>query len=123
MGNTRNRLHNITNPYQGQAKKVLCVCSAGLLRSPTAAVVLQREYGFNTRAVGLTKEYALISVDDVLLKWADEVVVMESWMYQELESNPNIDKLICLSIPDRFAYMDSKLQTMIKEAYERETNG
>ncbi len=36
----RNRWGNIDNPYQGSAKKVLCVCSAGMLRSPTAANVL-----------------------------------------------------------------------------------
>lgn len=118
-----NRLHNITNPNQGLSKKVLCLCSAGLLRSPTAAVVLQREYGFNTRAAGLAEEYALIPVDDILLCWADEVIVMESWMYQELETNPKVKKLICLSVPDNYSYMDPELQTLIKEAYERETNG
>lgn len=118
-----NRLHNVNNPNQGPAKKVLCLCSAGLLRSPTAAVVLQREYGFNTRAAGLAREYALIPVDEVLIEWADEVVVMENWMHKELETNRCINKLICLSIPDKYPYMDPVLQTLIKEAYERETNG
>ena len=57
----RNRLHNATNPYQGSYKKVLCVCSAGMLRAPTAAVVLSRPpYDFNTRAVGTDLGTALI---------------------------------------------------------------
>ena len=69
-----NRLFNCSNPYQGKAKKVLCVCSAELLRSPTAAVILQQEYGYNTRAVGVEDSFALIPIDDVLIEWADEIV-------------------------------------------------
>lgn len=118
----RNRFHNITNPYQGESKRVLCVCSAGLLRSPTAANVLHKEFGFNTRAAGINHEYALIPLDDVLLEWADEVVVMEPWMYHQLETNQSVKKLLCLSIPDKFAYMDPELQSMILTSYKVETN-
>ena len=64
-----NRLANTHNHYQGDAKRVLCVCSAGLLRSPTAAFVLSQEpFGFNTRAAGIAEDFALIVVDDVLLE-------------------------------------------------------
>ena len=50
-----NRIANSTNPFQKDYKRVLCVCSAGLLRSPTAAYVLsQAPYNYNTRAAGLT---------------------------------------------------------------------
>ena len=70
-----NALWNCKNPYQGDYKKILCVCSAGLLRSPTIAYVLG-EMGFNTRAAGIY-DYALISVDDVLLDWADVIVTAE----------------------------------------------
>ena len=70
-----NRLANSSNRWQGKYKRVLCICSAGLLRSPTAAFVLSQEpYNYNTRAAGLTKEFALIPVDEVLLNWAQEVV-------------------------------------------------
>jgi predicted protein tyrosine phosphatase len=73
-----NRLGNCTNPYQGNTKKVLCVCSAGLLRSPTAAVVLSQEpFNYNTRAAGISTDYALVQVDDVLVTWADEIVCMD----------------------------------------------
>ncbi len=42
------------NPYQGKYKRVLCVCSAGVLRSATTAVVLSKEpFNFNTRSAGL----------------------------------------------------------------------
>ncbi len=114
---TMNRLHNSTNPYQGAAKKVLCLCSAGLLRSPTAAVVLQRKFGFNTRAAGVSKEYALIEMDDVLLSWADEIVAVEQSVADKVPENFR-DKLTILNVPDMFGYMNPELQRIILEQYE-----
>ncbi len=76
-----NRLANVANPYQGSRKRVLAVCSAGLLRSPTIAWILSNPpFDFNTRACGITKEYALIPLDDALITWADEIVVVEEYM-------------------------------------------
>lgn len=113
---TRNRLHNCTNPYQGEAKRVLCLCSAGLLRSPTTAVVLQREFGHNTRAAGVSKDYALIEMDDVLLTWADEVVAVEPSV-AECVPEKFKDKLTILNIPDNFGYMNPELQQIILDQY------
>lgn len=77
MSVARNRLANVGNKFQGKRKKVLCVCSAGLLRSPTAAWILSNEpFNFNTRAVGSVKDYALIPLDAAHVAWADEFVVM-----------------------------------------------
>lgn len=116
-----NRIGNARNPYQGDFKKVLCVCSAGLLRSPTAAFVLANEFGCNTRAAGLSAEYALIPVDDVLLSWADEVVCMSDEQAEivdrklvELRSGADV---ISLNIPDNFAYRNPALVELIREAY------
>jgi predicted protein tyrosine phosphatase len=113
-----NRLANAGNEYQGTYKKVLCVCSAGLLRSPTTAFVLsQSPYNFNTRACGLTAEYALIPLDDVLLKWADEIVCMDA--NQQIQLKKMTDKPgHNLSIPDRFKYRDPELMDLIKERYK-----
>lgn len=75
-----NRKWNSHNEYQGKHKRVLCVCSAGLLRSPTAAWVLSNPpYNFNTRAAGIDVGHALIPVDDVLIEWADEIVCMDEY--------------------------------------------
>lgn len=80
-----NRLANSSNIYQGKFKRVLCVCSAGLLRSPTAAFVLSQEpYNYNTRAAGLIKEFALVPVDEVLIRWADEIVCMSNEQAEQL---------------------------------------
>jgi len=118
----RNRIHNCGNPYQGQYKKVLCVCSAGLLRSPTAANVIHKEFGYNTRAAGITPDYALVPIDEVLLTWADEIVCMEDWqrnqlqtLIEEFDLNTPIN---CLNVPDEFAFMDPKLQELILTAYK-----
>lgn len=112
-----NRLANVGNRFQGSSKRVLCVCSAGLLRSPTAAVVLsQKPFSFNTRAAGLYEEFALVPVDEVLIEWADEIVCMETdheKILQKMTDKP----IRCLKIPDRFFYMDEELVEMIKQRY------
>lgn len=114
-----NRLANAQNPYQGDHHRVLCVCSAGLLRSPTAAVVLsQPPFNFNTRAAGLAKDYALIVVDEVLLEWADEVVCMSDDQEEELRER-TLKPITCLNVPDRFEYRDQGLVNLIVEEYTR----
>lgn len=114
-----NVLANAKNPYQGDYKKVLCVCSAGLLRSPTAALVLSQEpYNFNTRAAGIEPEYALVPVTDILLHWADEVVCMEEWQKDRL-AKMTTKPIKCLNVPDNFQYRDDVLQQFIKDAYAK----
>lgn len=119
-----NRLGNVTNKFQTDAKKVLCLCSAGLLRSPTVANVLHQEHGYNTRAAGVTEEYALIPVDDVLLQWADEVVCVERAVFVTLANrfdmnnkHMNNKRVVVLDIPDMFAWNDPALRELIKEQY------
>jgi predicted protein tyrosine phosphatase len=119
-------MYNCKNPYQGKAKKVLCVCSAGLLRSPTAAVLLAKEYGYNTRSAGIDSGHALIPVDNVLIHWADEIVCMNEQQaylikcdikHGDLQDKP----IIVLNVPDNFGYMDPKLQELILASYKEKT--
>ena len=112
----RNRIWNIRNPFQGDYKKVLCVCSAGMLRSPTAAVVLAKKYNFNTRAVGLETSHALIPLDQVLLEWADETVCMDE-LQEHLLKSYGAKNVLNLEIPDQFDYMNSELVRLIEERY------
>lgn len=119
---TRNRLGNCKNPYQGDSKRVLTVCSAGLLRSPTAAHVLAQEYGYNTRSCGISEEFALIRLDLVLLHWADELVFMERSQLKAATMrfpDEQIDsRAVVLDIPDNFSYMDEDLQRLVRERYD-----
>ena len=107
---TRNRLSNVNNPYQSSRKKVLAVCSAGLLRSPTIAFILSNEpFGFNTRACGISSEYALIKIDDALILWADEIVVVEEAMKTSI-LNFNSEAIVhVLETPDQYEYRAEKL--------------
>lgn len=119
-----NRLGNCQNKYQNAAqhKRVVCVCSAGLLRSPTAAVVLsQAPWNYNTRAVGIVPEFALVPLDEVLLNWADEFVCMteeQSLAVECMLSNAGLKTpIVCLHIPDNFPYRDPELMALITERY------
>ena len=121
-----NRLGNATNLHQGKYKKVLCVCSAGLLRSPTAAVVLsQPPFNFNTRAAGVSGDYALVELDQVLLTWADEIVCMEKWHETEIRAKLQdftlAKPIIVLSVPDDYPYRAPELMKAIKDSYEEQT--
>lgn len=113
-----NRLANSSNRYQGKYRRVLCVCSAGLLRSPTAAWVLSNPpFNFNTRAAGLDSEFALIPVDDVLLRWADEIVCMTKSQEDELKRLVPEKDVTNLDIPDEFEYRDEELVRLVREKY------
>jgi predicted protein tyrosine phosphatase len=113
-----NRLGNVSNRFQGKYKKVLCVCSAGLLRSPTIAYVLSGDpYNCNVRAAGIYTEYALVPVDEVLLSWADEVVCAEydhaNMVREMLEKYSIAVPVTVLEVPDRFSFRQPELQTAI----------
>jgi predicted protein tyrosine phosphatase len=120
-----NRLYNSKNPNQGMQKRVLCLCSAGLLRSPTVAWVLGNPpYDYNTRAAGVNLEYALIPVDQYLLCWADEVVCVEPSIRDQLVeycAREEIDltgtPVVVLDIEDLHARRSKRLVQMVEEQY------
>lgn len=119
---TRNQLFNIHNTAQGETKKILTVCSAGLLRSATLQNFLIKEYGYNVRNCGTNEEYALIPISEALLKWADEVIFVNkdnyNQVYQHLKDFDVLDKCHTLDIPDRFMFNDPELLKICKEQYE-----
>lgn len=119
----RNQLANVGNPFQGKAKKVLCICSAGLLRSPTLANVLHRQFGFNTRAVGSCQEYALIPISQALIWWADEIVFVSQENFDDLDDLERQEiedvgvKVTVLGVHDDFDWNDPELQALLLEEY------
>lgn len=132
MSVSRNRLANTQNGYQGPRKRVLVVCSAGLLRSPTAAWILSNEpFGYNTRAVGASQEYALIPMDEAHVLWADEILCMsaeQSLLAKQLLNNVNPDSITpihTLDVPDNYGFRDPELVNimtkMFMKMYNRET--
>lgn len=121
-----NQLANVHNRYQGAYKKVLFVCSAGLLRSATAAHVFSAEpYNFNTRTAGVALEYALNPVNEAMFEWADHVFLMEQEHYDTLEHSFGSEfmddykaKMTVLDIPDHFEYRNPKLIKLLKTKVE-----
>ena len=116
-----------SNSFQGDYKRVLTVCSANMLRSPTMAHVLSADpYNFNTRSAG-TEPYALIPVTEDLLMWADEVVCADTEHTIKVRQklmDMNLDKIIInLEIPDNYEYRNPELIKLIMERYGQRTAG
>jgi predicted protein tyrosine phosphatase len=116
----RNRMNVLLNEFQGNHKKVLTVCSAGCLRSPTAAHILSSDpWNFNTRAAGISEEYAIIHANDGLVVWADEIVVMDKMqaLYINTIQKEVVDTYFgfqfkpvhILEVPDNYEYRSPKL--------------
>jgi len=110
------------NPYQGTDKKLLFVCSAGLLRSATAANLYAKK-GYNTRNCG-SHEYALIPLSVNLIAWADtiyfvnkenEVVASQTFKDSTYWGQVMLAKSKVLDIPDNFSYNDPTLIQHLEE--------
>lgn len=124
-----NRLSNCHNKFQGAFPRVLCVCSAGLLRAPTLAWVLSNPpYNCNTRAAGSCEDFALVPVDKVLLEWAQHIVAVNRHNLEELVNNKDFEwetavapnkKIWVLDVPDSFSYRDPELVQAIRDELER----
>jgi predicted protein tyrosine phosphatase len=111
-----------SNSYQGDYKRVLTVCSANMLRSPTIALVLSMPpYDYNTRSAG-THSFALIPVTEDLLMWADEVVCADTEhaiAVRDKMMQYQLDKpIVNLRIPDNYEYRNPELIAMIRRRYD-----
>jgi len=65
------------NGSQTVAKRLLFVCSVGMLRSPTAQMVATNQ-GFNARACGSSVNIALIPLSCNLINWAHRIIFMNA---------------------------------------------
>lgn len=119
--NKTDRIFSLTCPYsnmsQGQQRRLLFVCSAGMLRSPTAAAIAVKQQA-NARSCGSTVSLALIPISANLIAWADKVVFMQNENYLETRIKfageddilqvLNKKKLVW-NIPDHYNYMEDGL--------------
>jgi len=110
------------NTFQGSALRYVFVCSAGLLRSPTAAAVAIK-LGYNARSCGC-EDYALIPLSANLIEWAHKIFFMneENYMsalntfrplkeYEEMILN----KAVCRDIEDEYDYDNHLLKAQVKK--------
>ncbi len=123
----------VSNPYQGNDKKVLFVCSMGIQRSATGSRIYGHKY--NTRCAGTYGE-ALIQITVPLLQWADQIVFVHKDNYEDAqrflagdihrhpadtrgEISSMIEKSVVLNIPDNFEHMHPEIIKAYEEQYEK----
>ena len=97
---------------------VLFICTQNRLRSPTAEQVFADWPGVETASAGLGND-AEVPVSPELLAWADTVFVMEkvhrSRLSAKFKRHLNGKRVICLDIPDDYAYMDPALVCLLEQ--------
>jgi len=110
------------NQFQGSATRALFVCSAGMLRSATAAT-LGAQIALNTRCCG-TEEYALIPLTANLILWADKIYFVHPLNYMHaldvFNVYPNLydtikKKAVVWEIEDEYDYMHPELVKIISK--------
>ena len=98
-------------------KHVLFVCGRNRLRSPTAEAVFSTYPGIEAASAG-TNPDADTPVDAETVAWADIIFVMEKRHREKLSSRFRSElknvRVVCLDIPDTFAFMDANLVRILK---------
>jgi predicted protein tyrosine phosphatase len=95
----------------------LFLCSQNKLRSPTAEHIFARWPNVETDSAGLNVG-ADIELSTEQVEWADVIFVMEkkhhAKLSQKFRRHLNGKKIICLNIPDDYAYMQSELISLLE---------
>jgi len=98
--------------------KVLFICEANRLRSPTAETIFSTFPGVEAKSAGVGKE-ATVPVSTELLEWADLIFVMEkrhrNIIHSRFKEIYLRKRIICLYIPDEFEFMDPELVSLLEE--------
>ena len=97
-------------------KRVLFVCSQNRLRSPTAEQVFSTWPDLEVDSAG-TNHDAENPLTGELVEWAQVIFVMEKTHRTKLSKRFKRHlkaRVICLDIPDDYAFMDPALVTLLK---------
>lgn len=108
------------NTYQGVQLRVVFVCQAGLLRSPTAAHIAAK-HRINSRCAGI-HEKALQPLSMNLLAWADKIVFLEARDQRQallqFAGTPGEEflatKSLLWDVPDQYDYMEGRLVALLE---------
>ncbi len=115
------RMPNDSGPNP-RMRNVLFICSQNRLRSPTAEQVFADWPGIETASAGLNHG-AENPVTPELLQWAELIFVMERAQRTRLSSLFGAylrdQRIVCLDIPDIYAYMDPALIRVLKAKVPR----
>ena len=98
--------------------KVLFVCTANRLRSPTAEAVFADQPGLEVRSAGIDG-LAVRPLTAELVAWADRLIVMEKSHREAIRKRYRTAlgsrRVIVIGIPDEFEYMQEELVALLKE--------
>jgi predicted protein tyrosine phosphatase len=98
-------------------KNVLFICSQNKLRSPTAEQILSRRADLEVASAG-TNNDADNPLTAELVDWADLIFVMErvhrTKLQKRFRANLKSKRIVCLDIPDRYAFMDPALVRLLE---------
>ncbi|MGH8353012.1 MAG: low molecular weight protein tyrosine phosphatase family protein [Pseudomonas sp.] len=93
-------------------QRLLFICSQNRMRSPTAELLFRVQPNLETRSAGLGDE-AEKPLTVAAMEWADLIFVMEEThkrkLTQRFARQLKGKRVICLDIPDIYAYMDPEL--------------
>ncbi|UPT73985.1 MAG: phosphotyrosine protein phosphatase [Elusimicrobiota bacterium] len=97
-------------------KKVLFICGRNKKRSPTAEELFSGSAGAEVASAGTSPD-AENPVTPELLAWADVIFVMEKAQKSKLaarfSSALKDKKIVCLNIPDKYAFNDPALISIL----------
>ena len=103
-------------------KRVLFVCGRNKLRSPTAESVFGAYPNIEVASAG-TNPDADTPLSAELVEWADIIFVMEKSHRQKLATRFHASlknkRVVCLEIPDKYAFMDPDLVRILKSKVTR----
>ena len=98
-------------------KRALFLCTANRLRSPTAEHLFSSSPQIETDLAGLGSD-ALVPLSPEQLEWANVIFVMEkahrSKLQQRFRRHLGGKRVICLDIPDNYAFMDPALLRLLE---------
>ena len=98
--------------------RALFICSRNRLRSPTAEQVFADRLGIETDSAGLAPD-ADTPLEPEQVQWADVIFVMEkahrSRLRQRFKAQLNGKRVICLDIPDDYAFMQPELVALLEK--------
>jgi predicted protein tyrosine phosphatase len=98
-------------------KHILFLCARNRLRSPTAEQVFASYPGVEVASAGLAPD-AEEPLTGELVEWADLIFVMDRSLRAKLARRFRAQlkraRVICLDIPDDFAFMDPELVALLE---------
>ncbi|MGU7769175.1 low molecular weight protein tyrosine phosphatase family protein [Burkholderia sp. MR1-5-21] len=97
--------------------RALFICSRNRLRSPTAETIFAQWPGIETDSAGLAPD-AETRVSGEQIAWAEIIFVMERTHKARLSKQFGADlkgkRIVCLDIPDQYAYMQPELVALLE---------